>query len=172
MTETPNPLAPHYLPWFITAPGETDVLLVGVAIFLVGLVILLGNLYFNLHALPERWAHGTHRGQMQIVGVLALLAMFTHINLFWVAALILALVEFPDFSTPVRSIAESLRNIAGAAVRSSHRVVDRGQEPDLIGRDDKAATVDIKAALKTAEGSEGASTGREIRDAHLKPASD
>jgi hypothetical protein len=38
MTETPNPLAPHHLPWFITAPGETDVLLV--AVVLVGLVLL------------------------------------------------------------------------------------------------------------------------------------
>ena len=35
MTPTLNPAAPHHLPIFIVAPGETDVLMVIMAIFLV-----------------------------------------------------------------------------------------------------------------------------------------
>lgn len=137
MTETPNPLAPDHLPWFVAAPGETDVLLVAMAIFLVGIVIVVGILYLNLHHLPERLAHETPRGQILMVSVLALLAMFTHQNIFWIAALLLALVQFPDFSTPIRSIAESLRNIASATDRSSERVVDQGQGSDLIGQNNE-----------------------------------
>lgn len=46
--------------------------------------------------------------QFQLVGVLALLALFTHNNLFWVFALVLALIPIPDFWTPLSSMAESL----------------------------------------------------------------
>ena len=44
--------------------------------------------------------------------VLAVLALFTHNHLFWVAALVLALIKIPDFITPLNSIASSLRNMA------------------------------------------------------------
>ena len=43
--------------------------------------------------------------------VLALLALFTHNNIFWVAALILALLKLPDFLTPINSISESLKKL-------------------------------------------------------------
>jgi len=43
--------------------------------------------------------------------VLALLALFTHNNVFWVAALILALLKLPDFVTPLNSISESLKKL-------------------------------------------------------------
>lgn len=36
----------------------------------------------------------------------------THNNIFWVAALVLAVVELPDFLTPLKSIAKSLATIA------------------------------------------------------------
>jgi hypothetical protein len=39
---------------------------------------------------------------------LALLALFTHNNIFWVAALILALLKFPDVVTPLNDISSSL----------------------------------------------------------------
>jgi len=42
---------------FITAPGETDVLMVVIGIFLVVVVLAVGNLYLQLHTLPERMAH-------------------------------------------------------------------------------------------------------------------
>jgi hypothetical protein len=48
------------------------------------------------------------------VAVLGLLALFTHIHLFWVAALLLAMIDLPDFSTPLRSIAVSVAKMAGA----------------------------------------------------------
>ena len=86
MTESPNPLAPHHLPFFITAPGGTDVLMVALLVILLVVVLILGNLYFQLHSLPERIAHRQHSGQMQLVAVLCLLALFTHNNVFWVAA--------------------------------------------------------------------------------------
>lgn len=113
MTNLVNPLAPHDLPWFITAPGDTDGLLVAMGIFLVAVVVAVGNLYFQLHALPERWAHKRSPVQIQIVAILALLALFTHNHIFWIAALLLALVQFPDFATPMYSMAESLRGLAG-----------------------------------------------------------
>jgi hypothetical protein len=51
--------------------------------------------------------------QFEIVAVLALLALFTHNHLFWVAGLLLALVPFPDFVTPLTSMAQSLGRMSG-----------------------------------------------------------
>lgn len=113
MAESLHPAAVPHLPIFITPPGETDVLLVVMAVFLLLMVYLVGILYFRLHALPEHMAHGASKGQLQLVAVLALIALFTHNHLFWIAALLLALIEFPDFSSPMNSIAKSLRRIAG-----------------------------------------------------------
>ncbi|MEO1091649.1 MAG: hypothetical protein AAFX81_13520 [Pseudomonadota bacterium] len=101
-------LAPDHLPGFITAPGATDVLLVCVVVFLVVFTLVIGNLYLRLHALPERMAHRAHSNQFLLIGILGLLALFTHNNLFWVAALLLAAVQLPDFMTPLNSIARSL----------------------------------------------------------------
>jgi len=105
--------ADHHLPWFITAPGQSDALLIAMGIFLVVVFIAVGNVYFQLHALPEKWAHHTSPVQIQIVAVLAILALFTHNHIFWIAALLLALVQFPDFSTPIYSMADSLARLSG-----------------------------------------------------------
>ena len=72
---------------------------------------MVGIFYFRLHALPERFAH--NKVQLEIVCVLALLAMFTHMHIFWIAGLLLALIEFPDFSTALKRIAGSTEKIAG-----------------------------------------------------------
>jgi hypothetical protein len=112
MSEAMHPLAPHHLPGFIVAPGETDVLFTGSVIFIIALLMMLGSLYFWLHSLPERIAHGASQVQFQLVAVLALLALFTHINVFWVAALLLAIVPIPDFWTPLSTMAESLARMA------------------------------------------------------------
>lgn len=115
MAITTHPLAAHHLPGFITSPGEADGLLVAMAVVLIALILGLGVLYFRLHALPEQLSHGkNNKAQFEIVAVLALLALFTHNNLFWVAALILAMVPIPDFSTPLSAIATELKRIAGA----------------------------------------------------------
>ena len=107
-----HPSAVSHLPWFITAPGETDYLLVGLAIFLIVVVVGLGALYIRLHYLPRHLAERGHYVQFEVISVLCLLAMFTHNNAFWIAALFLALVPVPDFVTPFGRIAESLSRIA------------------------------------------------------------
>ena len=68
MTAALNPAAPHHLPAFITAPGETDVLMVGVAAFLVVTILIVGNLFLRLHTLPERLAHKGHKLQFESSG--------------------------------------------------------------------------------------------------------
>ncbi|MDQ6436566.1 hypothetical protein RB623_21150 [Mesorhizobium sp. LHD-90] len=108
-----NPLATQHLPPFVTAPGETDILFNVMVVILVVMILLLGAFYFRLHALPERMAHRANRTQIEIIGVLALISLFTHNHLFWIAGLLLAMVQFPDFRTPMVSIADSLNRIAG-----------------------------------------------------------
>lgn len=112
MAETLHPAAVDHLPVFITAPGDTDILFNVMVVFVLLLIFLIGILYLRLHALPEHMAHGASKGQLQLVAVLSLIALFTHNHLFWIAALLLALIEFPDFSSPITSMAESLRKIA------------------------------------------------------------
>jgi hypothetical protein len=113
VNEAIHPAAPHHLPGFITAPGDTDVLMIVVGIILIGAVVGVGNLYLHLHTLPERMAHKTQKLQFEIVAVLGLLALFTHNHLFWVIGLFLAMVDLPDFGTPLRRIAGSVEKIAG-----------------------------------------------------------
>ena len=54
-------------------------------------------------------AHKSQKLQFEIVAVLGLLALFTHNHLFWVIGLFLALVDLPDFGTPLRRIAGSVK---------------------------------------------------------------
>ena len=110
MPESLHPAASAHLPWFITRPGETDLLMVVMGVFLVLFVLMVGILYFRLHALPDRFAH--NKVQLEIVCVLGLIAMFTHMHIFWIAGLLLALVDLPDFSTPLKRIAGSTEKIA------------------------------------------------------------
>jgi len=111
-----HPVAIKHLPAFITAPGQTDVLFNVVAVVLVLMAFAIGNVYLRLHALPEHIAHQTEKAQLQIVAVLSLIALFTHNNLFWIAALLLAMAEIPDFVTPLNSMSRSLDTIAQRTV--------------------------------------------------------
>jgi hypothetical protein len=113
VNESLHPSAPHDLPGFITAPGDADILMVVVGVFLIGAILMVGNLYLRLHALPEQMAHKSQKLQFEIVAVLGLLALFTHIHLFWVIGLLLAMIDLPDWGTPLRSIAGSVKQIAG-----------------------------------------------------------
>jgi hypothetical protein len=108
-----HPAAPHHLPGFITAPGDTDILMVVVGIVLIGSILMVGNFYLHLHTMPERMAHKSQKLQFEVVAVLGLLALFTHNHLFWVIGLLLAMVDLPDFGTPLRRIAGSVEKIAG-----------------------------------------------------------
>ena len=104
---------PHAkLPWFIAEPGRTDVLLVAMGVFLVLFVFLVGVLMLRLHHLPEHIAQKEQKVHYQLVAVLGLLAMFTHQNLFWIAGLLLAMIDLPDFSGSLDRIAKSVERIA------------------------------------------------------------
>jgi hypothetical protein len=113
MPELLHPAASHNLPSFITAPNETDVLMVIMAVILLLAIVMFGVVFFRLHTLPERIAHKSHKLQFEIVAVLGLLALFTHIHLFWVAGLLLALIDIPDFGGSLGRIAGSVEKIAG-----------------------------------------------------------
>jgi hypothetical protein len=125
-------LAPHSMPPFITAPGATDWLLVCMAFVLVGAVLAAGVFFFWLHSLPERLVHNSTKVHFDIVAVLGLLSLFTHVHLFWVAALLLAFVRIPQWSLPDFSgllgrIAASVERISGGEAprrKASLRKVD------------------------------------------------
>jgi hypothetical protein len=140
MSEAIHPTAPHHLPVFIAAPGTTDVLMVGVGIFLILAVLAVGLVFLRLHTLPERMAHKGHKLQFEIVAVLGLLALFTHMHIFWVAGLLLAMIDIPDFGGTLKSMAGSLEKIAGIAP-------DRGSVGKLPEDSVSAAKHDGEAEL-------------------------
>jgi hypothetical protein len=147
MAESLHPAASHHLPSFITAPGETDVLMVIMAIVLLLAVLGFGTLFLRLHTLPERMAHRTHKLQFEIVAVLGLIALFTHKHIFWVAGLLLALIDFPDFGAILGRIARSVEKMAG--IRPSE---DAAENPsDAVERSDKASA-EAHAGAKKSDG--------------------
>jgi hypothetical protein len=86
-------------------------------VVLIGAVLAVGVLFFWLHSLPERFVHNSTKVHYDIVAALALLSLFTHIHLFWVAALLIARVRIPipDFSGLLGRIVVSLEKMAGSA---------------------------------------------------------
>ena len=131
MQEEINPIATHYLPGFLVAPGQTDTLLVGIGLFLIVVVFLLGVGFLWLHSLPERLAHQSQKLQFEIVAILCLLALFTHNNLLWGAALILAFIDLPDLATPLNRISDSLGRLAGRAGPADPVADDPPAEADV-----------------------------------------
>ena len=151
MNELLHPAATKHLPAFITTPGETDVLMVVMSIILVLSILAFGSLFFRLHTLPERMAHRSHKLQFEIVAVLGLLALFTHIHLFWVAGLLLAMIDIPDFG------ARSLSRIAGsteklAGLEPGQGAVDVPSQTMAEDKgDDGATTVPVEGASNEKE---------------------
>ena len=108
-----HPAAPHHLPFFIPGADGSDTLMVVMGVFLVATVLWVGTLYWKLHSLPERMAHKSQKLQFEFVAVLGLISLFTHMHIFWVAGLLLALIDLPDFGTPLARIAGSAEKMAG-----------------------------------------------------------
>src|SRR4029077_10011583 len=108
-----HPAATEHLPSFITAPGETDWLMVIMAVILAVSVLGFGLLFLRLHTLPERMAHRGHQLQVHIVAALRLVALCTHQHLFLPLCLRLAMIALPDFGTPLNRIAGSAEKLAG-----------------------------------------------------------
>ena len=124
-----HPLAPHHLPFFIPGADGSDTLMVVMGLFLIGTIFWVGTLYWKLHSLPERMAHRTHKLQFEIVAVLGLISLFTHMHIFWIAGLLLAMIDLPDFGSPLRSIAGSVERIADATPGAPDAKPE--PEPDL-----------------------------------------
>ena len=106
-----SPSATH-LPWFIPQPGQTDALLVVMGVFLVIFVFMFGVLMLRLHHLPEHIAKKEEKIQYQVVAVFGLLAMFTGQHAFWIAGLLLAMIDIPDFTGVLERIARSVERIS------------------------------------------------------------
>ena len=119
MVDSRSSATDAHMPWFIAGAGPTDVLLVVMGVFLVLFVFMFGVLMLRLHHLPEHIAHREQKVQYQLVAVLGLLGMFTHENLFWIAGLLLAMIDLPDFSGPLGRIANSVERIAWRKMRES-----------------------------------------------------
>ncbi|MBW8638149.1 hypothetical protein K1W69_13210 [Hoeflea sp. WL0058] len=108
-----NPAATDHLPSFVAMPGQTDTLFFIMLAFLIAAVLMIGTLYLKLHALPEHLAHRTSKVQYEVVAILALIALFTHNAIFWIAALLLAMIDLPDLTAPLSSMARSLEKLSG-----------------------------------------------------------
>jgi hypothetical protein len=149
VSESIHPAAPHHLPGFITAPGESDVLMIGVGIFLLVAILAVGNFYLHLHTLPERMAHKSQKLQFEVVAVLGLLALFTHVHLFWIAGLLLAMIDLPDFSTPLRRIAGSVEKMAGVPPEQDPTELQVGDAAHAAATDEAKARIEKAAGAKS-----------------------
>ena len=121
-------LAPHTLPPFVGAADGSDPLFSAIIFIVILAVLGVGVFYLKLHAMPEQLAHKHGNTQSQLIMVLALLALFTHNNIFWVAALILALLKLPDFLTPINSISESLKKLTPEEADTPVRALEPSEE--------------------------------------------
>lgn len=133
-----HPAAPHHVPFYLPGPDGSDPVMVGAGIFLIVAVVAFGLLFLRLHTLPERMAHRGHKLQFEIVAVLGLLALFTHMHIFWVAGLLLALIDIPDFTGPMRRIAGSAERIAGLPPGAGDTTEDRPPAHDAADEQPRA----------------------------------
>ena len=127
MTAVQHPAASHHLPWFITGPGESDTLFTITTILVIATVLGLGVVFFRLHSLPERLGH--KKLQFEVVAVLGLLSLFTHMHAFWVAGLLLALIDLPDFQTPLGRIAASLEKLSETHISAESEPAPKPAQP-------------------------------------------
>ena len=110
MNEPTAKVVHNNLPFYITGPGESDILFAAVTISLIAIVVGFGALYFTIQAIPDRIVKGASKSQMQLVGLLGLISLFTMNNLYWIAAILLAAIRIPNFMVPLTDIARSLRS--------------------------------------------------------------
>ena len=128
MSDAIHPLAPHSLPPFVGGADGSDPLFSAIIFIVIIAVLGIGVFYLKLHAIPEQLAHKHSNTQSQLIMVLALLALFTHNNILWVAALILALLKLPDFLTPINSISESLKKLTADQSEQQSAAVEKSAE--------------------------------------------
>ena len=142
MIETQHPASPAHLTWFITEPGQTDKLMVFTGAFLLVFITIMGVLMLRLLYLPQQMVSQEDKAKYEVVATLCVLAMFSPGNYFWIAALLVALADIPDFTLPLRRIAEAARRIA-----NSRKLDDEIQLSDVVDCHGKARSFP-KAANK------------------------
>ncbi len=131
MNESAGAVAHELLPFYITGPGETDLLFGADAVTLVAILIGFGALYFTIQAIPDRMVEGAGKAQMQVVGLLGLISLFTMNNAYWIAAILLAAVRIPDIVTPLKQIALARTAAANPQIPAdapSNAVVEEAEE--------------------------------------------
>lgn len=111
-----HPMATGHIPRYVVAADGSDYLFSAMVVFFVVVVLLVGVGYLTLHSVPEKMAHENNHPQFQLVGILALLALFTHNGIFWVAAILVAGFQFPDFAAPLKNIADAIRSLGRSPV--------------------------------------------------------
>ena len=119
-----------------------------VGIILIGAILAVGNFYLHLHSLPERMAHKSQKFQFEVVAVLCLLALFTHNHLFWVIGLFLAMIDLPDFSTPLRRMAGSVEKLAGVPPEADPTEAPKEAAAHGAVAADDAKASDVKNEVK------------------------
>jgi len=117
MASEVHPMLKGPVPSFIAAPGEVDTLLVVAGVILLAGILAVGLIFLRLHSLPERMTHKTKKIQFEFVAVLGLLSLFTGVHIFWVAGLLLALIDLPDFPSIFGRMANSLEKMSGRPPR-------------------------------------------------------
>lgn len=127
-----HPLAPHHLPIYLPGSDGSDPLFVAVVVILLAVMMGVGVLYFKLHSLPEQIGEKYNSAQLLLISVLALLALFTHNNAFWILALLIAIIRLPDFSTPINSMADSLKKLANKNETSDVDSPSHEEDTDLV----------------------------------------
>jgi len=155
LTDQLHPMTPHHLPFYMAKPGETDVLMIVMGVFLIFTVLAVGNVYLRLHSLPERLAHKGQKLQFEVVAALGLISLFTHSHIFWIVGLLLALVDLPDFTTPLSRIAGSVEKIADTDQAPAGQEEKRPVAPEAAAQAERAAgigSMPANAAAKEVHG--------------------
>ncbi len=127
-----HPLAPDHIPSYVVQADGSDYLFTFMVVFTIGMIMMIGVAYFALHSVPEKMAHKSNHPQFQLVGILALLALFTHNGLFWVAAILIAGFQIPDLAAPLRTIADAIRLLAPRQLDETHQEPEASDDPEKL----------------------------------------
>lgn len=64
-----------------------------------------------MRSLPERMSH--KKVQFEVVAIPGLVSLFTHLHIFWIAGLLLAVIDLPDVISQLRRIAAAVSKFTG-----------------------------------------------------------
>jgi hypothetical protein len=89
-------------------------LMVFTGLFILLFIAAMGTVMFGILYLPEQMVSKEDKAKYEVVATLCVLAMFAPWHLFWIAALLLAMTDIPDFTPVFQRIADATRRIAQA----------------------------------------------------------